>query len=528
MNHLIFEKRLFLWLLLLLLLFNIPVFIFVYSRYAQKANPILKNKLHLTLRESYELSELIINQIKRDLMQKSGELIYQNEFMDYQRKYFNGSLTRLDDERFRGSAAVRLSGLDGIEFRTDNREEIFTYYFPNQKSKIQTLIRDSVFGEPSGMISGVRYFEQDQIMIAHRSVTLTNQRPGLLLTAMAVSPAISEPCMRIKSAYLYLSGIEQRDRMAIERRTKNLIVTHGVFFLLQIAVTALFAWRFGRPVRLLADETGMIAGQREEFHLSATKRVDDIGRIARSIQTIIHNASLQQQRMLDLEKMALWREIAQRLAHEIKNPLTPIQLTLQQIQDAYQSGNPRYPEILNECGTIIREELDRLRVLTKEFSEFARLPDFHYKPYPLNRIIRDVTALCHHARTDLDLDESIPDLHIDIDAIKRVFLNLIDNAVTAADPSRQAPISISTRNENECVIAQITDQGRGIPKENLTRIFEPHFSTKSSSMGLGLAIVKNILDHHNASIDVESVERSGTTFTIRFTKAHPLFSAEKE
>jgi nitrogen fixation/metabolism regulation signal transduction histidine kinase len=511
--------------MLIILMINIPVFLFIYHRYVHKSNPIIKNKLHETMRESYELGEYTLNQIKQDFLQKTNGFIFNAEFLEFQRKFFNQHLDQQGYNLFQNSPAVQNSGFDAIEIRSDHQEKLFTFYRTSQ-TKIQTLIRDSINNDGPGALSQVRYFEHDHILIVQRQILFTNQRYGLLITAMTVPPAVAVPYLRIKTAYLYLADIEQRERIAVDRRTHDMIVLYGIFFVIQTALMGLFSWLFFRPVRLLAKETGMLAGQRENFVLSGVKRNDEIGRISRSIQTIIDNAGSQQLRMLDLEKTALWREIAQRLAHEIKNPLTPIQLTLQQIKDAYQNNDPRYPEILNECYTIIQEELNRLSVLTKEFSDFARLPDFHYQLSSLNKIIRDVSFLYHHEPIELKLDDGVPDIYLDIDAIKQVFINLFDNAFAATDTARPNQILLTSRLDGDNICVVISDRGKGIPKDHLQKIFEPHFSTKSANMGLGLAIVKTILDHHRAAIDVESVERSGTTFTIRFQLQNPLFADE--
>lgn len=478
------------------------------------------------MRESYDLGEYVLNQIRRNFLQKSADVMNKPEILNYQRQYFNRGITRRDYDRLKLSADIQTSGLDGIEIKTGSGEEIFSYYRTAQ-SAIQGLIRDSLNSMPYNALVMGRYFEQHHILIARRTITFSDQRPGTLLTAMIVPPSIAEPYLRIKNAYLFLSNAEEKDIKAIARRTDNYFLTFGIFFLVQVVIIALFTWLYNRPLRMLARETGMIAGQREDFHLSAVSRNDEIGMIARSIQSIISNAERQQQRMLDLEKSALWREIAQRLAHEIKNPLTPIQLTLQRICDAFNANHPRYPEILKECSAIIQEELNRLRVLTKEFSDFAKLPDFHFNKAALNTIIKDVVMLYGHKRINLRLDNTIPDLFLDTDAIKRVLINLIDNAIAAEDPERLNQIDIITRDNDETVVLQISDRGKGIPKENLQKIFEPHFSTKSASMGLGLAIVKTILDRHNALIDVESIERSGTIFTIKLIKSNPLFSSDR-
>ncbi len=517
------QHRLFIGLWMLMLVINIPVFFFLYYRYAQRTNPIIKNKLHHTLRDGYELGEFLLNQIRQDVQQRAAALHYNSTVLDFQRKYFSQSLGQDGYLRFLDSEALRLSGLDAAIMATDESETLFAWYRLSQ-AKIESLIRDSMKIHSASEVAQTRYFETEQILISRRPVIFTNQQTGRLTVAKAVPPGIAEPYLRLKTAYFYLSDIEQRDQKAIERRTADLYFLFGFFFLAQTLLVWFFSWRFTRPLRRLASETAMLADQREDFRLAGTKRADETGMIARSIEKICENAALQQQRMLDLEKSSLWREIAQRLAHEIKNPLTPIQLTLQQIKDSYEKKDPAFQNILHDCYQIIHEELNRLSVLTREFSEFARQPDFHFRPSSLNKIILDVKSLYQHASIDLKLDAGLPEVFLDAEAIRRVLMNLLDNAIAAAVPDRPNRITISTRKDDERVILTLNDRGRGIPKEHIAKIFEPHFSTKTANMGLGLAIVKSILDKHQTVIDVESVERAGTTFTIYFKLINPLFT----
>jgi nitrogen fixation/metabolism regulation signal transduction histidine kinase len=212
------------------------------------------------------------------------------------------------------------------------------------------------------------------------------------------------------------------------------------------------------------------------------------------------------------------------MAHEIKNPLTPIQLTVQQIKDAYHGDDENYKKILKECSGIIEEEIQSLKNLTKEFSDFARMPSLSPKPTSLNQLVKDVTAIYASTPFRILLEDGTAMVEIDAEAIKRVLINLIDNGLAALANKANGLITLTTQDRNEHIRLMISDNGHGIPKEHFHRIFEPHFSTKSTGMGLGLAIVKNILDEQKAEISVDSVENFGTTFTIDFKKKFSIFN----
>jgi len=216
--------------------------------------------------------------------------------------------------------------------------------------------------------------------------------------------------------------------------------------------------------------------------------------------------------------MAAWREIARVLAHEIKNPLTPIQLLVQQIQDAYRGDDENYRATLRESSGIINEEIDKLRRLVREFSDFARLPELQPAPAQLNALVLEVTRLYTRRVLKLELDQSLPMAAFDWEAMRRVLLNLIENALQS---SPQTEVTIQTRHAADQVEIIVADTGPGIPAENLPRIFEPYFSTKKSGMGLGLAIVKQIVTEHGGAVTVTSSVGRGTCFQLLLPCAIP-------
>ncbi len=243
----------------------------------------------------------------------------------------------------------------------------------------------------------------------------------------------------------------------------------------------------------------------------------EIMMIAKAFNRLIENAKAERDQILKLEKVVTWREIAQRLAHEIKNPLTPIQLTIQQIKDSYRGDDAQFKRILDECCEIIEEEIESLRNLTKEFSEFARMPQIKLRTCDLNPIVQD-TIILYPDLVQLTLHSGLSSVNADPESIKRVLQNLLDNSMAALKDRIDGLIRVATSEDTAHIRLTISDNGAGIPATHLSKIFEPHFSTKSTGMGLGLSIVKQIIDEHGATITVESIENLGTTFIIKFLK----------
>jgi two-component system nitrogen regulation sensor histidine kinase NtrY len=183
------------------------------------------------------------------------------------------------------------------------------------------------------------------------------------------------------------------------------------------------------------------------------------------------------------------------------------------MQDEYRGENQHYQNMLAECSAIINEEIEKLRKLVREFSDFARMPELHRAPGQLNDLIKEVTRLHPTRVIKLDLDPALPPVNFDWGAIRRVLINLIANALQSAP---EAEVTMHTRLSpaNGRIEMIVADTGSGIPPENLKKVFEPYFSTKKSGMGLGLAIVKRIIEEHQGIITVTSEVGTGTRFVI--------------
>ena len=220
--------------------------------------------------------------------------------------------------------------------------------------------------------------------------------------------------------------------------------------------------------------------------------------------------------LLKAQKTAAWREVARRIAHEIKNPLTPIRLSAQRLKKRYA----RFDEdgVFGECTDTIIKQVENLRVLVDEFSNFARMPSARPTPNDLNDVIAEALVLYQEAhkgiRFDFRRDTRIPVFMIDADQIQRAIINLLDNAVAAV--SGKGEIRIMTKFDDILKYSriEILDNGHGIPAELKGRLFEPYFSTKKTGTGLGLTIVKTIITDHHGYIRVLDNKPSGTRFII--------------
>ncbi len=219
------------------------------------------------------------------------------------------------------------------------------------------------------------------------------------------------------------------------------------------------------------------------------------------------------------QRMAAWREVARRIAHEVKNPLTPIQLSAQRLKKRYGHKVARDDgQVFEECTNLIINQVEELKRLVNEFSSFARMPASNPTPNNLNQIIEESIGLYKEAQANVKItfkdSKEVPIFKVDKEQMKRVMINLLDNAIAAIDGDGDIVIDLSYDKEQEMVRIEVSDNGKGIPPEDKTRLFEPYFSTKEHGTGLGLTIASTIISDHNGFIRVQDNKPRGTKFVI--------------
>ncbi len=234
--------------------------------------------------------------------------------------------------------------------------------------------------------------------------------------------------------------------------------------------------------------------------------------------------------LLRAQRAAAWQEVAQRIAHEIKNPLTPVQLSAQRLlrhldKTAGSRGRAERTELeslVAECAGLIEREVHVLESLVDEFSQFARFPSARMAPADLNLIVESALALFQGRLDGIAVTKSLtlglPPIKADSELLRRVLVNLIDNAAEAMEGATVRRLSLSTRldRHSEAVEIEVADTGHGISPEDKDKLFLPHFSTKKRGTGLGLAISSRIIAEHNGSLRMEDNSPVGARFRIRF------------
>ncbi|MBL7995547.1 HAMP domain-containing protein [bacterium] len=477
----------------------------------------MNNRIETALEDAVDISRLMIQSEKKVSLKNTRQFVENPMVLALLRKYTTRQLNENDVNDLVKMALLEANKLDGVAIYDNSLQPIFlnTVY---QNKDIVNGLKDTLFARQRLLANSdyADYREAEHLLIAGIPLSLPNQQRGVIVSVVVVTPGFYGKTESVLTALqLYKTFNVESENI----KASFLYAFLSVYFIiicLSIGLSVFFSAVMTRPINKLALGTEQISKGNLDYQINIKPRSDEIGQLMISFNQMVQNIKHEQDRVLYLEKISTWREIAQRLAHEIKNPLTPIQLTIQQIKDSYEGDDPKYRKILEECYEIVDEEIQSLRNLTKEFSEFARMPSMSFKPTQLNQIIQDVVAFYANVRFKLLLQQDLPTAELDAEAVKRIMINLVDNSLSATGGKADSQITISTRSSETAIRLIISDNGHGIPKENLVKIFEPHFSTKTSSMGLGLAIVKSIIDEHKGQIEVDSIENLGTTFTIDF------------
>ena len=222
--------------------------------------------------------------------------------------------------------------------------------------------------------------------------------------------------------------------------------------------------------------------------------------------------------LIRAQKVAAWREVARRLAHEIKNPLTPIQLCAERIRRHFRNSTGPTFELVEECTSTIVGEVDSLKAIVDEFAQFARMPAPRAAPTDLHALLNEALALYVGLLGEVHFErrfaEKLPKVRVDTEQIRRVIINLVDNAIEAMN--RAGVITLETQHDPNASLVRliVTDNGPGIPPAEREKLFMPYYSTKRRGSGLGLAIVRRIVAEHGGTIEVGDNEPKGTKFTI--------------
>jgi signal transduction histidine kinase len=309
----------------------------------------------------------------------------------------------------------------------------------------------------------------------------------------------------------------------MERLLRNITLTSAVLAVIALIGVVLIGLLVARRTARDLDQlvAGSLAAARGDLdHRVPVRSEDEVGAVAAAFNFMMEDLRVAKERLVIAERIAAWQEIARRLAHEIKNPLTPIQMAMDTLRKTWKKKHPSFDEILEESTATVMEEADRLKHIVSEFSAFARMPKPEFGRLDLNELVRSALALYQGgaAPIEIRLFEQLPQIDADKNQLNQVVLNLVENARDAIGQRTGGRIIVSTRlgEAGDRAVLIVEDNGPGVPGDLKDKVFAPYFTTKHAKggTGLGLAIVHRIVSDHGGRIAVADAAGGGARFAI--------------
>jgi two-component system, NtrC family, nitrogen regulation sensor histidine kinase NtrY len=331
---------------------------------------------------------------------------------------------------------------------------------------------------------------------------------------------------------ILLVGSSRRPLIELQRQiVSTAMLVGGAGILVAVLASLWFAARVTRPVVSLAEAARRVAagdlGAKVEVESS-----DELGELAASFNRMTEDLVQQKDRTLQAERVAAWRELARRLAHELKNPLFPLQVTVENLMRAKQKSPEMFEEVFHEGTTTLLAEINNLKTIIGRFSEFSKMPQPQRRSTQVNEVVRSVLRVFDAQLQDKDkkqisvrteLAEALPEISADPDLLHRALQNLVLNAIDAMPQG--GVLAIRTQTMGDWVELSVSDTGSGLTQEECGRLFTPYYTTKQHGTGLGLAIVQSVVSDHGGKISVESTKEKGTTFHIELPRDFSAYSA---
>jgi signal transduction histidine kinase len=251
---------------------------------------------------------------------------------------------------------------------------------------------------------------------------------------------------------------------------------------------------------------------------------DELGELAESFNSMTRELLEQRDRLLQAERVAAWRELARRLAHELKNPLFPLQITVENLLRSRDLPQAEFDEVFQESAHTLLDEIMHLKAIISRFSDFSKMPQPQLQKVTVNSLLEKAASLHrpqlqespHPIKLNVEMEPSYLTATLDPDLMHRVLSNLILNAVDAMPGG--GTLTLATRAEGDSIIISVSDTGVGLTPEERDRLFTPYYTSKQHGTGLGLAIVQSVISDHNGTISVQSTPGKGTTFVIRLPR----------
>ncbi|MBC8071681.1 MAG: HAMP domain-containing histidine kinase [Deltaproteobacteria bacterium] len=324
-------------------------------------------------------------------------------------------------------------------------------------------------------------------------------------------------------------GRQRRDTAEIEQAVIRVI---GIGSTAVLGIALVIGLLVARTITRKVGEVSRVMARVGHGDLRARARVrgrDEIAVLAQAFNRMLDELAAAQDKLAYLQRIGAWQEMARRIAHEIKNPLTPIQLAVQQLREKDPGLSPEFTKLLRNAVEIVEDEVDGLRRMVTGFSQFAKVPEVRTDRIELRRVLEEFERAYGHLteRADdvLRVSDELPELVVDADRqlLKQVLVNLVENAVLSAREAGRAPVQVEVTcvRVGNAVEIRVDDNGPGVPDDMRERVFEPYQTTRAQGTGLGLAIVKKVVLDHRGEVWVEPSPLGGARFVVRLPIPQP-------
>ena len=371
------------------------------------------------------------------------------------------------------------------------------------------------------LIDAVRQYSQEMTSVVRWSGDQAEDEVFHAIPLLGAGSSKDRPLLAI-----LLIGNSRRTYVELKRHIASAaLLVAGGGILLAILLSSWAAARVTRPVEQLAHAAQEVAAGNWNVRVDVLGD-DELGQLADSFNRMTTELLGQKERLVQAERVAAWRDLARRLAHELKNPLFPLQLTVENLVRARQQNPGQFEEVFRESSRTLLAEIANLKGIIGRFSEFSKMPQPQFQPVQVNEVIRGVMQLFQaqleapgraKISCDLQLEPHLEPVAADPELLHRVISNLVLNAMDAMPQG--GTLTLRTRNDNGKLLIEVTDTGSGLTPDECAQIFTPYYTSKQHGTGLGLAIVQSVVSDHRGRVRVQSEPGRGTTFVIELPGA---------
>jgi nitrogen fixation/metabolism regulation signal transduction histidine kinase len=326
---------------------------------------------------------------------------------------------------------------------------------------------------------------------------------------------------------LLMVGTSRREMVQLQRQLRAIaLIVMAIGIVTSVLASGWIAARITRPVEALATAAREVGSGRWDTRIEVASH-DEFGELAETFNTMTRELVQQREKLVQTERVAAWRELARRLAHELKNPLFPLQITVENLVRARELSPAEFEEVFTESTGTMLAELRNLKAIIGRFSDFSKMPKPQFQRVDVNELAQNVVKL-HKPQVKsaarpielvLDADATTGTIDGDPELLHRVLANLVLNAMDAMPEGGR--IIVRTRATDEHAVIEVSDTGVGLTTEESERLFTPYYTTKQHGTGLGLAIAQAVIADHHGTITVESAPGRGTTFHIELPMRQP-------